>query len=96
MRLTLALGFVLLTACGDDQAEEKQLTRCEQLREHVIDVRLADAVQVDKDAHREVLRQSLGTEFLGGCEKLSKEVVDCGLAAADSSTLAACSQRSAR
>lgn len=92
----VVVTVALIFACGDDRPDAKPETRCEQLREHLIDLRLADAMHVDKDAHREALRGSMGNEFLTSCAKLSDQVVACGLTASDSTTAAACEREAAR
>jgi hypothetical protein len=87
----ILLVLIVVAACGDDQDDAQvELTRCERLREHLIDVRLATATNVDHAAHREVMQAALGSDFLASCEKLDDDVVDCALAAPDSSSAAAC------
>lgn len=93
----LFVAMALVVACEGDEAEEpSRLSPCEQLREHMIDLRLADAMRVDKDAHREALRGALGASFIVGCEKLSDESLACALAAPDSASAAACDRGVAR
>lgn len=87
----LAVTLVLVIAgCDDDRPEQPELTRCEQLREHLIDLRLEDAMHVDKDAHREALRTAMGADFDSSCSKLDDAAIRCALQAPDSATAAAC------
>ncbi len=91
MRKILAV-LILVAACGDDQdIETPELSRCEQLRDHLIDLRLADTARVDKDAHRVAMRNALGKSFLDECARLPEREIDCAFEATDSSTVAACS-----
>ena len=97
MSKLLFMALAVLTGCdGDDEVATPRLSPCEQLREHLIDLRLADAMHVDKDAHREAMRDALGTDFLASCEKFGDETVACALAATDSSGAAACAPGTAR
>ena len=91
----ILLVLILVAACGEDQdvAETAELTRCERLRDHLIDLRLAEATNVDKDAHREAMRNALGTSFLGECARMPESDRDCALEATDTNAAAACSSR---
>lgn len=87
----ILLVLIVVAACGNEQDNEVELTPCEQLREHLIDIRLADAVNVDKESHREAMRQALGRDFLSRCSQLGDAAVTCALVAPDSASAAACS-----
>ncbi|MFN0246895.1 MAG: hypothetical protein ACKV2T_08295 [Kofleriaceae bacterium] len=88
----MALG--LMVGCSGDAGDEDEprprLTPCEQLRDHLIDLRLADAVNVDKKAHRESLRTAMGANFVESCSKLGDDAIRCAMQANDSTTAAAC------
>lgn len=87
----ILLVLILVAACGEEQDTfTENQTRCEQLREHMIDLRLADAVKVDKAAHREAMREALGSAFLSSCVQLGERSVDCALDAPDAAGAAAC------
>jgi predicted protein tyrosine phosphatase len=89
----ILLVLLLVASCdGERDIESTELTRCEQLRDHLIDLRLADAVHVDKAAHREAMRTALGDDFAASCSKLRDDVIDCALGASDSTAAAACAR----
>lgn len=92
----ILLVLVAIAACGDDQAEAPQLSRCEQFREHVIDLRLATATNVDADAHREVMRNALGPSFLDECARMPEDELECALAAGDAATAVACASNTSK
>jgi hypothetical protein len=77
------LGLALLAACGDDESEQMaRTTPCEELREHLIDLRLAEASpKVDKEAHRVAMRGAFGDAFLSSCSHMSDENRSCALSA---------------
>ncbi len=87
MNKLMFVALALVIGCdGDEDEPTPRLTPCEQLRDHLIDLRLADAMHVDKDAHREALRTAMGADFLAGCSKLSDDAIRCSLEAPDSTT----------
>jgi hypothetical protein len=86
-----------LAACsGDDGSQgSSRHERCERLLDHEIDLRLAIESNIDVDAHRKVMREALGKDFVASCAtKMTDAEVDCALAAADSKAVSACSQPS--
>jgi hypothetical protein len=116
-RSALLCIAVIVGACSTgDRA------RCQKLRDHLVDLRLAGAsaaterppalpkpadpqpagiaastptqrplTEAEIAAHRRVLSQALGENFVSSCEKtLSPKQLDCALAAADSPAAAAC------
>ncbi len=89
----IAFVVVALAACGhdidDDEAVSEQA--CERLRDHVVDVRLANATGVEREPHRRALRQALGKGFVSSCVgSLSDAQLQCALKAPDSAAIAAC------
>jgi hypothetical protein len=84
---TLLVG---LAACGGDD-ETVEAAPCEQMRDHLIDLQLADANSVDREAHREILKRSLGESFVSSCESsMSASQVGCVLRSDDSEAASAC------
>ena len=82
--------LVLVTACGHDE-DVVVTTPCEQLREHLIELQLADANSIDREAHSAILRRNLGDTFISSCESsLSSAQLDCVLRADDSESASAC------
>jgi hypothetical protein len=93
MRANVSLLIVLMMGCGggDDDATVAR-TKCESLRDHLVELRLATATNVDVAAHRAAMRKAMGNTFITDCEsKLSARAVDCALHATDSTAAAACS-----
>lgn len=88
------LVFTLLTfACAgdDDSAERAPNPPCEQLREHVISLRLATVHGNDREVHRGPMRDALGADFIRYCEEhYSSSELQCALAAADTAAAMAC------
>jgi uncharacterized metal-binding protein YceD (DUF177 family) len=70
------------------------LRACEQLRDHLIDVRLAGASGLDATAmaaQRSALHASMGAEFTAACQRtMVRTTVQCALAASDGLGLAEC------
>jgi len=57
-----------------------------------VDLRLAQASDVDRAAHRAAMTAALGNSFLADCKsKLGPNEIDCALSASDAATAAACS-----
>lgn len=91
MHKYLFVALALVFGCtGDEEEPAPRATPCELLREHLIDLRLADAMHVDKDAHREAFRTAMGHDFLDSCSKLGDDAIRCALGAPDSTTASAC------
>ncbi len=85
----------LVIGCGGDESDEAERSpsRCEQLREHLISIQLADASQIDMSAHRDAMRRALGSGFITSCEStMSEPQVKCALDAADAQALTACTR----
>ena len=93
MRILL---FAFVVSCGGDDDSESSAheTPCERLRDHLIDLRLADAKHVDQAAHRDAMKQSMGAEFLASCAKLDSAEVNCALDAPDTASASGCATRS--
>ncbi|MEO8550092.1 MAG: hypothetical protein ABI678_08960 [Kofleriaceae bacterium] len=89
---------VLLVACnGDDSDVTPIRTPCEQLREHLIDLRLADASpKVDKDAHRAAMRGAFGETFFSTCSQMSEDGRACASSATTLSDATACGPKEAK
>lgn len=87
--------FVLAAACAGSSGPADQ-RQCARLREHVVDLQLADvhvAVGIDREAHRRALKQSLGDNFVANCSStLTEDQVDCVLNASDRAAIAACTR----
>src|SRR5689334_3687666 len=99
MHRCTAIAILLAIGCASHGSDDdKPLHRqCEQLRDHVIDLRLASAGSdsgLNLEAHRTALRQAIGKEFTSSCEtRMSREQIKCALAASDSAAANACSSK---
>jgi hypothetical protein len=82
--------LVSLTGCDHDD-EVVEIAPCEQMRDHLIDLQLAESNSIDREAHREILKRSLGETFVSSCESsMSSSQVGCVLHADDSESASAC------
>jgi len=86
--------LVLIMGCGTEDADESPdpipATRCERLREHLVDLRLAGVESIDKEAHRKIHRDAMGSDFLAACGAMPEATLTCALEAPDSSRAVAC------
>jgi hypothetical protein len=79
----------LLVACTGSSETESE--RCERVRDKLVELHLASATQVDRDAHRKAMRAALGAPFMASCrDTMTAEQRDCVLAAADLASATAC------
>lgn len=83
---------LLVAACtGDEHDAEVDRRTCEKLRDHLVEVRLKDAVPADVAAHRSAMKKVLGEDFIASCSKdLSPAQVKCALAATDNTAASNC------
>lgn len=85
------IAILICGACGADEPTEDK--RCEQVRDRLIDLRLADATNVDVKAHRAVLRRALGNDFVATCRtKLTTAQQRCVIEARDYAVATACAK----
>ena len=85
-----ALALTLTLACGGSDDERAEVTPCERMRDHLVELRLT-SVTDDRDEHREVLRRALGAEFIESCERsMSDDQVSCIVNADEAAEAAAC------
>lgn len=85
--------MVALGGCGGGEERGGRDRRCEQLREHVVDLRLASVIDVDVDVakHRIAMVRALGDDFVTTCvDKLTNEQLECALTATDAQAVARC------
>jgi len=95
------MAFVIAMGCStSDPDGPPEPRRCEQLRDHVVDLKIGDAKGVsasDLAQHREAMRDALGAAFLSTCTaKLSERQVACALGATDDAGLVACTSSTAQ
>jgi hypothetical protein len=90
-----ALALLMIASCSSSNDKRG---RCERLRDHVVELRLHGVTTAGAQgdparilaAHRAALKRALGDDFIGRCERLSSEEVECGIAASDHTSLLAC------
>jgi len=82
------LVLICVGGCGTEDADEAPppMTRCEQLREHLVDLRLAGVVSIDREAHRAAQLAAMGSDFLASCARLPDASITCALEAPDGAT----------
>lgn len=92
--MRLIVVVLMLVGCASEEDDrEAQARQCSHLRDHLIELNLANATNVDRTAHRKAMRQALGETFVATCvEKLSARQVTCALKARDSRAAGVCGQ----
>jgi hypothetical protein len=84
----------VLSSCGAEEDEmEARTQQCEQVRDHLVDLRLAISHNLGKDLeqHRAAMKQAIGDQFIASCTKtLSAGQASCVLDAKDSQAAAEC------
>jgi len=88
--------LILWVACTSHDDLVVDRARCEQLRTHLVDLRLADLgkLDVDKAAHRTAIENALGDPFVTSCQQsITVLQMNCALAAKDSAAAASCTSR---
>ena len=64
---------------------------CERMRDHLIELRLADATEGNRDAHRVAMKRALGDEFVETCKRsTSASQRRCVFGAADAHAVTKC------
>lgn len=88
----LLLFALVLLSCSSEDEDDKRRT-CERYRDRIVELRLADAPNAKVAAeHRDLLKESLGDEFISSCESsMTIDELHCAMAADDSSAALACS-----
>ena len=100
--------WVALVGCSSD--DEVSRAKCEKLRDHLVDLRLAGVTQVtttsgsatqvpgvDVAAHRAAMKHALGESFLSSCQKTQNaDQIKCALAANDTEIALACSKSASK
>lgn len=86
---------VLVSACGSGSSDSAvSRADCEDLRAHVVELRLSglakdrDAAEMDK--HRANLTASLGSSFVNECVERTPAYVECALEATSREALSRC------
>ena len=84
--------FLIGSACASDE-EPTLEQRCERLRDHLIERKLADASGVDREQHATAMRAALGSEFVHRCvNEMSESQRTCAANARDGESITACSK----
>ena len=94
VRLIASIVLSVLAACSSSSEIEVDHTHCLQLRDHLVDLRLATAKGVDVRAHKRAMTEALGERFVNGCQAtLSSDQLECGLHARDLAHATACTAK---
>jgi hypothetical protein len=97
-RLVVAMTMAV-SGCGGSEPREgdEPSRRCERMRDHLVDLRLADATGIDREGSRALMRSALGDDFIDSCARtLTTEQIECALRAASAELAAACHRPSHR
>ena len=87
----VALLFAVV-ACASDEPVSVE-ARCEKVLDCWIELELADAKDIDREAHAKAKRLAYGADFVAGCvAKMSDAQRDCMLGATSSAAAGACSK----
>lgn len=85
----------LAAACSSSSEIEVDRKHCVQLRDRMVELRLAGVGSaVDVKAHRVAMRDALGERFLENCERLSVAELQCSLRASDLTAATTCVRQS--
>jgi hypothetical protein len=96
--MAMVVGLMLMVlgcSSSEDDTDAADRKRCERLRDHLVELRLASVASqpdVDVTAHRTAMTSALGEQFVANCQKLTVRDVKCGLAASDLRTATMCAQ----
>jgi hypothetical protein len=85
---TLA-AVLSLDACGDT---EEPVNKCRQLLDHVVELRTGSVPEADRAQHAKALRDAVGDQLLGECQRLTPKQVDCVLAAGETARISECAE----
>ena len=98
MRVSRVVLFAMLFVVACDESEDAAAIgeddvlqrRCSELREHVVDLRVASAT-VDREQHRNALRNALGDKYVNDCvHTYTVGAIECALATRDNDEIAQC------
>lgn len=92
MRAYAGLLIWCLASCASHDEARPSRARCVQLRDRIIELRLAGLPPRDVELHRQALRDSLGDGFVENCQQLTAAQARCAFAAQDSTSVAACAR----
>jgi len=82
-------AFALVVGCG--RGRESTAERCAHVREHLIELQLADDPR--RAEHESVVRRAMGDGFIESCARtMSDAQRDCVLSAVDSRSALACTK----
>ena len=86
----VALLVVLGFGCATSGDEAPSNASCTRVREHVVDLRVADLPVEDRATHRAALLEAQDESFRTRCRELSNSQLDCALEARDQASLVSC------
>lgn len=84
----LVAALLATAACGSSPSPE---SRCDQVREHLIDLQLPKSDSA-RERHADVMRRAMGEEFIANCaQTISATQARCVLDASSAKQAMACS-----
>jgi hypothetical protein len=90
MRWTFLAFALFFVGCANGESDAQ---RCERVRDRLVELRLANAVEVDRDGLRKTMRDALGDDFIARCrEQMTAKQRSCVLDAADLPTATGCTR----
>lgn len=89
--LVVMLAFAGCTS--SDKSERATAAQCERVRDHLVELRVV-GTQADASAHRDAIKDALGTRFTDECvATVDRGQIDCSLAAKDATSALSCIQK---
>lgn len=90
-RSLLPIACAALIALIGCQSESEDVeTKCDKLRQHVVELRTRFLPERDRAAHASALTNAIGPQFLADCNAMTVKQLNCALAASDTTSLAEC------
>lgn len=87
----IAVVVMLVSCAGGEEAGDAK--RCERVRDRIVDLRLDNATNVHRDAHRIAMRDALGASFVETCERtMTAAQQRCVLESRDLAAVSSCTR----
>jgi hypothetical protein len=81
--VSIAVVLFAIVVGGCLGSEETRERKCARLRDHVVELRVRDVPDADRDAHRQALGNALSGDFTDQCLAMSSPQISCALGATD-------------
>jgi hypothetical protein len=93
-RLRTLVAALVFASSGCASEEDEIATKCERLRNHIVELRTEGLPEADRAAHASALEAALGaTNFMAECKAMKAQQINCALAADEPSALTSCASQ---